>query len=600
MSELHTIETLDREPFKHMVATLGNLPTAFVDSMSYYECIAWLANYIKTQVIPAINNNAEATAELQAYYVELKGYVDNYFDNLDVQEEINNKLDDMAEAGTLQEIIEAYIKLAAVLVYPTIDDMKEATNLVKGSVAKTLGYYAQGDDGGATYIVTDTLDVNAKQETLDNGLYANLITYHELNVNTFGCYGDATHDDTTAFQAAVNYAIANGLEIVANGDYLLSDTITFTGTTSKKITINKIHTSNLGNKPLLYFDHGRYDIIRINTITGEKINVPNITNSYNHQSAFLLYGTFCENIKVEKIENFVCGFVLYSTGGSGSEGSYYNEISCKKCDTFYFTHFFGYNGCINGNTFLDSLHYITEWTNPNEYDQYTIVNESTGDSPVYVNNHNNFEIMVEKIATDDVSYYIANLNDSNSFMIDINRIEINGGLDTTKLITTNSQSTYNWIKINSGWLTIPNNKVKIGNNNIITAFNNFKYGLVGNKFLDSEAGTLNANFEAVANNVSDGHIVYSYNTRTTRINGMFKNKVALTAWSTNDFCTLNYKPNGSLLGVGVVYLADSGTGFTLTQVGTIKQVFNSYTCRISVNQAIPQDSFLFVDFTAQD
>lgn len=103
--QLNTIESLDRQPFKHLVATIGNLPTSFVDSMSYYECIAWLVKYLETKVIPAIDNNAEALEELQAYYIQLKEYVENYFENLDVQEEINNKLDVMAEDGTLDEII---------------------------------------------------------------------------------------------------------------------------------------------------------------------------------------------------------------------------------------------------------------------------------------------------------------------------------------------------------------------------------------------------------------------------------------------------------------------------------------------------------------
>lgn len=111
VENLKTIETLDRSPFKHMVATIGNLPTSFVDSMSYYECIAWLVKYLETEVIPTVNNNAGAVAELQAAYIQLKEFVDNYFENLDVQEEINNKLDAMAESGTLAELINDYLSL---------------------------------------------------------------------------------------------------------------------------------------------------------------------------------------------------------------------------------------------------------------------------------------------------------------------------------------------------------------------------------------------------------------------------------------------------------------------------------------------------------
>ena len=107
--ELKTVETMDRSPFKHMVSTIGNLPTSFVDSLSYYECLAWLCHYVETQIIPIVNNNAEAIIELQEAWIELKEFCDNYFTNLNVQNEINNKLDAMAESGELAEIINEQI-----------------------------------------------------------------------------------------------------------------------------------------------------------------------------------------------------------------------------------------------------------------------------------------------------------------------------------------------------------------------------------------------------------------------------------------------------------------------------------------------------------
>ena len=81
------------------------IPLAFDESMSYYETLCGLLSYLKDTVIPALNNNADAIVELQNLYNELHDYVEHYFDNLDVQEEINNKLDDMVEDGTLDEII---------------------------------------------------------------------------------------------------------------------------------------------------------------------------------------------------------------------------------------------------------------------------------------------------------------------------------------------------------------------------------------------------------------------------------------------------------------------------------------------------------------
>lgn len=81
------------------------IPLAFDESMSYYETLCGLLDYLKNTIIPVVNNNADAVAELQKLYIELHNYVENYFDNLDVQEEINNKLDKMVEDGTFDKIL---------------------------------------------------------------------------------------------------------------------------------------------------------------------------------------------------------------------------------------------------------------------------------------------------------------------------------------------------------------------------------------------------------------------------------------------------------------------------------------------------------------
>lgn len=80
------------------------LPAVFDDSLSYYENLCKLTNKIN-EVITTQNTQVDAIVELQDLYVQLKDYVDNYFTNLDVQNEINNKLDQMATDGTLDNII---------------------------------------------------------------------------------------------------------------------------------------------------------------------------------------------------------------------------------------------------------------------------------------------------------------------------------------------------------------------------------------------------------------------------------------------------------------------------------------------------------------
>lgn len=92
--------------FPQFVNNLGIIPTSYKDSMSYYETLAWLCKYLEETVIPSVNQNGNAVQELQGLYIELNNYVTHYFDNLDVQEEINNKLDQMAESGALQVLVD--------------------------------------------------------------------------------------------------------------------------------------------------------------------------------------------------------------------------------------------------------------------------------------------------------------------------------------------------------------------------------------------------------------------------------------------------------------------------------------------------------------
>ena len=203
---LKTITTIDPSPFKHLCVTIGELPSSFIESMSYYECLAWLVSYLENTVIPAVNQNGEACAELQEAFIELKTFVDDYFDNLDVQEEINNKLDEMAEEGTLQEIITTYIQANVAWTFDTVADMKLTENLVAGSYAQTLGFHSLNDGGGAIYKITDTGTADEMSVIAVGDLYANLIC-EKANVKQFGAYGDDTNADDTAIEGAYNYAI---------------------------------------------------------------------------------------------------------------------------------------------------------------------------------------------------------------------------------------------------------------------------------------------------------------------------------------------------------------------------------------------------------
>lgn len=152
MSNLNELKPVGNlSPFARFCCTIGNLPSSYMVSLTYEEQLLWLCDYLKNTVIPAVNTNAEAVKELQELYVKLKDYVDNYFNNLDVQNEINNKLDEMAESGELTEIISQYLNLAGVLAFNTINDLKNADNLINGSIAMTFGKNSYNDGLGGFY-----------------------------------------------------------------------------------------------------------------------------------------------------------------------------------------------------------------------------------------------------------------------------------------------------------------------------------------------------------------------------------------------------------------------------------------------------------------
>ena len=172
------------------------MPAVLDDSLSYYEVLC--------KLVAKLNDVISATNSTSDQMLELKNYVDHYFDNLDVQQEINNKLDQMAESGELETIIENYLEFNTATIFNTVADMKNASNLKSGMKAKTLGYYSLQDQGGAFYIISSTQ--SGYSILLNNGLYANMIVISELTIKMFGAVGDGVSDDSQAIQAALNYS----------------------------------------------------------------------------------------------------------------------------------------------------------------------------------------------------------------------------------------------------------------------------------------------------------------------------------------------------------------------------------------------------------
>ena len=169
-----------------------------------------------------LSKNTKTTVEDYInQFNELHDYVHDYFDNLDVQEEINNKLDEMYDNGQLSEIIAEFLKLKGILGYANVTAMKSATELINGSLAETYGFYNKGDGGGARYIIrTITNQDVVDEETIfalnDPSLVAELVAEDEMNILQFGIIGDGTTDLSTKLNKVLSYRGNDYLKINFN------------------------------------------------------------------------------------------------------------------------------------------------------------------------------------------------------------------------------------------------------------------------------------------------------------------------------------------------------------------------------------------------
>lgn len=265
MNEKIDIDVKTLRPFTRFIYTIGELPTSYLMSMTYEEQLIWLCNYLKETVIPTVNNNAEAVKEVQDIVMELQDYINNYFDNLDVQEEINNKLDDMAESGQLTDIIAQYLGLAGMLMYNTVADMKQAENLVEGSFTKTLGYYSLNDGGSSTYKIrkitnSDIVDEATLIALNDETLVAELIITPCMNVIQFGI--NEENECSTLLQAIIDLSIVNEIDLmgltlsIETKIDLKSDLIIKNGTISATNLVNIIEGSSVNHFEInnIYFN----------------------------------------------------------------------------------------------------------------------------------------------------------------------------------------------------------------------------------------------------------------------------------------------------------------------------------------------------------
>ena len=109
----------DLSPFRYWCHKV--LPLVYDDSLSYYELLCNVVDYLNKTMEDVTTLNGDVT-ELHDAYVKLQDYVNNYFENLDIQEEVNNKIDEMFQSGTFNELFAKYVPYATPEMFGAIGD----------------------------------------------------------------------------------------------------------------------------------------------------------------------------------------------------------------------------------------------------------------------------------------------------------------------------------------------------------------------------------------------------------------------------------------------------------------------------------------------
>ena len=196
------------------------LPLVYGDELSYYELLCKTVDYLNT-TMENVDIMEGDFVKLHAAFVQLQNYVNTYFSSLDVQQEINNKLDALVEDGTLTKLLTAILKTH----YPKIvDSISQMTDHNQIYVLATDGflYYWNGStwtNSGIVYGVNPNVLYSivkaANADDLNNLPLNSIAGYYETPTPANAPYSGWLGNVITIHRAPIENAVNSGATQIA-------------------------------------------------------------------------------------------------------------------------------------------------------------------------------------------------------------------------------------------------------------------------------------------------------------------------------------------------------------------------------------------------
>lgn len=153
--EMGNYQTL--KPFRYWCQKV--LPLVYDDSLSYYELLCKVVDYLNKTMEDVETLHGDVT-NLHTAYKELQSYVNNYFSTLDVQEEINKKLDELVNSGRLDIMLSIFIPYVTLEMFGGVGDgVTDDTQALKNAIESS---YETGRAIIVTeknFLITETIDI---------------------------------------------------------------------------------------------------------------------------------------------------------------------------------------------------------------------------------------------------------------------------------------------------------------------------------------------------------------------------------------------------------------------------------------------------------
>lgn len=294
------------------------------DALTDYELFCKMVEYMKK----SLEKVEGFQATINEFTIKLNEF-QHYFDNLDVTEEVNAKLDEMADDGTLEALIAQYLQITSTYTFNSVAEMKESEELINGSFVRTSGFYSYNDGGGAFYkvrnvTVDDVIDEIFIFELASNEVVAEYIPQNDTyNIRQLGCKGDNETDNTERLQAIITKAQNTGCDVlIPMGNYIISDTIYITNNINiygvgkhrlwKGVSKYPRIIGYIADKPLFHISDQTSTLYNWDTSAShlvENVHIKNLIISGSDTGTFSITGIYA-NVYLSSFENLIInGFI---------------------------------------------------------------------------------------------------------------------------------------------------------------------------------------------------------------------------------------------------------------------------------------------------